>query len=287
MPDARFPLLVETTELDAALTQPELRVVFVGPAEVYAQAHIPGASRIEYADLNRQRPPAGGLLPDMATLGRVLGDAGITPDTHVIAYDATGNAQAARLLWTLDCLGHSAHSLLNGGLPAWLADGLATHSEHSTHSSDAMSAAIANPLYPAELKRPELIAELTDIQAHLDDPQQQILDARSLGEYRGEDVRAAQGGHIPGAVHREWSDNIDPDNAYRLRPRVELAAAHAKLGLREDQAIIAHCQTHHRSSLSVLVLRYLGYPHVSGYAGSWSEWGNTPECPVVVGDTPR
>ncbi len=277
MTDQRFGLLVETATLAAHLDAANIQIVFVGDAQTYTHAHIPGSVLIEYAALIAQRPPAGGLLPEMDDLSRLLGAAGITPDTHVIAVDAGTNAAAARLIWTLDCLGHSAHSLLNGGLNAWIAD------QYPITQGPAPSPNPA-PDYPARLANPTARASDQDILDHLDDPNTVVLDARSAAEFTGADVRAARGGHIPGAKNIEWTDNIDRDNAGRLYPKATLAQRYEQAGINSSQTIITHCQTHHRSSLTYFVLRYLGYPNVQGYDGSWSQWGNTPELPVSQGD---
>src|SRR6476619_1738101 len=54
------------------------------------------------------------------------GRAGIGSDTHVVAYDASGGAYAARLWWLLRYFGHDRVSLLDGGWQAWQAAGYPT-----------------------------------------------------------------------------------------------------------------------------------------------------------------
>ncbi len=280
MSDTEPAIVISTDELARRLQgdRPP-HVVFVGDADVYASGHIPTAGRVDFADLNHTEPPASGLLPPMAVLGEVLGNAGIRPDQTVIAYDDSGGGRASRLVWTLHALGHWRAGILDGGLAAWREDG------HPLTSGELDPGAGTAP-YPAELRCPEVVAGEGYIREHLDDPGVCILDARSPAEYRGEDVRAARGGHIPGAVNVDWGDNRDPRRSGRLRPLEELDALYRSRGLRRDQEIVAHCQTHHRSSLSYVVLRHLGFEHVRGYAGSWSEWGNRPDTPVITGPEP-
>ena len=50
--------------------------------------------------------------------------------------------------------------------------------------------------------------------------------------------------------------------------------------------MITHCQTHHRSGLSYLLMKILGYPHIKGYHGSWGEWGNRSDTPIREGGEP-
>ena len=73
---------------------------------------------------------------------------------------------------------------------------------------------------------------------------------------------------------------MDRSNALRVRPLNEVRAELAALGITADKTIITHCQTHHRSGFTYLVGKLLGFEHIKGYAGSWSEWGNRPDTPI-------
>lgn len=270
MPPALLPLLVEPAELASHLSSPNLRIVDVGRAETYALTHLPGAVHLDYARIVASRPPAGGLLPDAAQLGEVLGSIGLTPDLHVVAYDNEGNGKAARLLWTLDAVGHARTSLLNGGLDAWVAENRPI--ENGTRPIGATR-------YPVKLNG-AVVADKDYILSRLGDPRTILLDARSPEEYVGSIRRAARGGHIPGSVNFNWTEAMDPNRKLRLKPAEQLKQMLAALGITPDKEVITYCQTHHRSAHTYFVLKYLGYPQIKGYPGSWSEWGNTPNAPI-------
>lgn len=271
MAERLFPLLVQPEELQARLDEPGLLIVDVNDLQAYAARHIPGAVNLPPARLLRQAPPAMGLLPDAGTLSRVLSEIGMRSDLHVVAYDSAGNTRAARLLWTLDALGHFDYSLLDGGLGAWMAEGRPT--ENGVREPEPSG-------YRADIANPAVVADLETVRSSLEDDNTVIFDARSPAEYRGEDVRSARGGHIPGAVNLEWTDLIDRTNHGRLRPVEELRNLLKDAGITPDKSVVTHCQTHQRSALTFFVMRYLGYPRISAYAGSWSEWGNHPDVPV-------
>ncbi|QIT55193.1 sulfurtransferase [Aquisalimonas sp. 2447] len=275
MTQSLLPLLAEPEQLREKLDDPRLLIVDLSDEGTYSQGHIPGAVHLTYAWLVRKTPPALGLLPDEKALSDVLSEIGLTPEHHVVAYDNEGNGRAGRLLWTLDVCGHRQWSLLNGGSHAWFNEG---------HPVETGVNRPAPSNYTVSLpERPAPLADKEWILRHLDDDGVAILDARSPGEYDGSDVRSARGGHIPGAVNLEWTRALDRERNLRLLPAETLQAMLAERGIRPDQEVVTHCQTHHRSSLTYVMLRALGYERVRGYAGSWSEWGNDPEAPVETG----
>lgn len=272
MPADESPLLIAPEDLAQQDPGPETVLVDLSDASTYQSGHIPGAVHLDYESLLHAEPPILGLVPDVASLGQTLGAAGINASRYVIAYDDEGNGRATRLLWMLAALGHPAHAVVNGGLIAWRAAGLPVDS--------GWQAPVATS-YKPRLEHPELIASCSDVLAAIDDPDTLILDNRSAEEFRGEWVRAERGGHIPGAIHLDWLHAMNHEGDLRLKPREQLRADFEAAGVTPDKRIITHCQTHHRSSLTLFALRYLGYERISGYAGSWSEWGNRHDTPIV------
>jgi len=272
-----LPLVIEPAELQSIQNNENILVVDLTTPKQYQQAHIPAAVFIDYGHIVGMNQPYTGLLPELAPFEHIINSLGITPDTHIIAYDEEGGGKAARLIWTLHAMGHNKTSLLNGGLIAW-------YREKFPLSNDSVTRQ-PNPTeqhYKVDFSRQPVVANTDYIKAHLKDSSIGLLDARSIDEYMGQAKYAQKTGRIPDAKHFEWTRAMDESANYRLLSRETLQPMLDELGLTRDKEIIVYCQSHHRSALSYLMLKYLGYEKVRGYPGSWSEWGNRTDTPVEV-----
>lgn len=266
-----LPLLLEPAELAGLLgSRNDLLLVDLSKAETHAQYHLPGSVHLDYGRIMRMEKPRMGLLPDTAELEQVLGSVGIGPDTHVVALDDEGGGKAARLLWTLDTLGHTRYSLLDGGLVAWVNEGLPTDNQPVSPTPATFT---ARP-------NPSVIADAASILDRLNDPQVCLFDNRSPAEYTGEKKFADRGGHIPGAINWDWIEAIDQNRHMRFKPLDELKATLVGLGVTPDKEVICYCQSHHRSAVVYVLLKILGYASLKGYPGAWSDWGNRDDTPV-------
>lgn len=275
MPTPSFPLLAEPETLARHVDAEDICIIDVSRAKSYAAGHVPGALYMEYAQLLLKRPPIGGLVPDVRDLGRLFSSFGLTPETHVVAYDDEGGGKAGRLIWTLHLLGHNACSVLNGGIHAW------ANERHPLERHPAPGPSASD--YTAETRYPDALVEAEYILENLENPGLVLLDTRTPDEYSGAKRFAARGGHIPGAVNLDWARTLDLAQNLRWRPEAELRAMFESMGVTPDREVIVYCQTHHRSSHVYVVLKSLGYPRVRGYAGAWSEWGNLTGMPVEEG----
>ena len=263
------PLLVDAKWLSARLGDPSIRIVdMVGEPTDYGMGHIPGAVYASLRDIRFPVPIGGYRLPTEEELSPILARLGIGPDTHVVVYDEGSSLNAARLFFTLDVFGHPKVAILDGGIEAWKRAGLPLSREPAT---------VPRTTYRPSL-RPERVASSEEILAVLGDSTVALVDARSRVEYDGTAQMGKRGGHIPGAVHIEWLQHLQPDKTFK--PVSELRALYEGRGVVPDKQVVTYCQTQHRGSHSYFVLRLLGYDRVVGYDRSWAEWGSRDDLPI-------
>lgn len=268
-----LPPLIEAEQLERSLGAKNLAIIDLSGEKLYAEGHIPGARTLGYSRIVRAEKPVMGLLPEAGEFGQALGELGITGADHIVAYDDEGGGKAARLLWTLECFGHTRYSLLNGGRHAWV-------NEHHPLTREA------TPVTPSHYSvtpghNCSASVQRGVILHHLHDDRFALLDVRSPQEFSGEKRYAERAGRIPGAVNIEWTVFMDQGRNLRLKPEREIRRMLEEKGITTEKQVIAYCQTHHRSAHTWFVLKHLGYS-VRGYEGSWSDWGNRHDTPIEI-----
>jgi len=264
-----LPLLIQPEQLEAMLGEPDLLIVDTCQPQNWAQLHIPGAVHINPSELVCGVPPAAGKLPSLPMLSATFARIGYHPDQHIVVYDDEGGGWAGRFIWTLDVIGHKHYSVLDGGLHSW-------YKEQHPVTADVRA---VTPTNVSLTIHPDVIAELDTVLESLGKPGVKIWDARSKEEYLGLRSSSARAGHIPGAINLDWLDVMDRSRNLRLLPLEQIRTRLDELGIHAGDRIITHCQSHHRSGLTYLVAKLLGFD-AQGYHGSWGEWGNNPDVPV-------
>jgi thiosulfate/3-mercaptopyruvate sulfurtransferase len=240
----------------------------------YRNAHIPGAV---YAHLERDLSAAPSSnngrhpLPSITDLTALFSRWGIEDGVQVVAYDARGGGFAARLWWSLRYLGHDAVAVLNGGFPAWEREGYPVSKGDEQRSPSTFQPNL----------QPEMLVDVSVIEASLEDKNVLLLDSRSGERYRAEEEMIDPvAGHIPGALNHFWGSNLDADGLFLTEEKLR-ARFDAILGEKPLDSAIVYCGSGVTACHNLLALEHVGLQGARLYAGSWSEWITNPDHPIV------
>jgi thiosulfate/3-mercaptopyruvate sulfurtransferase len=263
-------LLVETDWLAVHSGDADIRIVDMR-VRGYEAGHIPNAVHLRNEEIrDAQRPPT--FLPPVEAFQSLMGRLGISNKTRVIVYDDRGGIYAARLWWILNYHGHSNVALLNGGWVKW---------SREARPTSTTQPAVAPATFTAKVDA-RWLATAQDVVAAINKPGVKIVDARTQGEIEGRDLRnIKRGGAVPSFVPVYWEDALDPD-LKTFKPVADLEKLYAVHGITPNHEIITYCQVGMRASHNLFVLRLLGYSRLRNYYGSWEEWGNRDDLPIVT-----
>jgi thiosulfate/3-mercaptopyruvate sulfurtransferase len=241
--------------------------------DTFAAEHLEGAY---HADLNRWLstvaepgfdPAHAGRhpLPSPATWAATLAAWAIGPDTPVVAYDdAAGGNGACRLWWMLRAFGHTQVAVLDGGMAAAKAAGLAW-------TSAEPAPLIPLPPYPGHpWMLPTVDIELVEQQ--LGDPTRKVLDVRSRERWLGEaETIDPIAGRIPGTVNLPFTENLGIDGRFKSPERLRAMYLRLLDGTAVEHLTV-HCGSGVTACHTLLALELAGLRGAALYVGSYSEW---------------
>lgn len=264
------PPLVGHDALQERLRDPDLRLLDARTKAEYDQGHIPGAIWVDAKAAQTLAARPMGLI-DHAAWESWMAPLGIGPETEVLVYDGKRQLDAARIWWLLRYLGVDQVGLIDGNFPFWRQAGRPVTSEVPT----------IRPRLWKTTFRADRHASREDVLAALKKGTSRVIDARSQGEYTGQEKMSKRAGHIPSACRLEWSELVDQHGRFvgpdAIRSRL------AAIGIKSGESVIIHCQGGGRASVDAFALERLGLPTRNYYLG-WSDWGNVEETPVTTKD---
>ncbi len=247
---------ITADELSTMAESPVL--VDVREAAPFEDGHIAGSIWVDPGALRTTTDGVEGQVTSRQSSHDIFGEAGLHPDDPVVIVGADNGTDPSRVAWTLRYYGHdNAVSLLDGGIAAWTGAELPLQTGMvSVESAD----------YPAGPTREQLRVDKQWVLDHLDDDAVALFDVRTTDEY--------DEGHIPGAVHVNWTTNVGSDGAF-----VDDDDVRRLHGDTRATTLVTYCRTGSRAAVSWALLRRAGYDDVRLYDGSWTEWNLDPDTP--------
>jgi thiosulfate/3-mercaptopyruvate sulfurtransferase len=275
---AHEPMLVSVGWLNEHLNDPSLVLLQIGDKNAYDKGHLPGAQYLNYPDISTPRGQGLTLeLPPVEQLVSVFQNLGVSNSSHVILYFGSDwVTPTTRVYWTLDYLGLGDRvSILDGGLPAWRAAGKNVSTETKQPAKGSITPS----------PRKEIVADAAWVSGHLNQPGVAIIDARTKEFYTGSQSDGSpRGGHIPGAANLSYLNVVD-EKSNQFKSPDALSALFRAAGLKPGNLMVSYCHIGQRATVLYFTARMLGYD-AKMYDGSWEDWSNRKELPIVQGESP-
>lgn len=208
-------------------------------------------------------------LPSIEEFADKLSEVGIDEHTTVIAYDSQAGANAARLWWLCNYVGHEKVYILDGGFPVWKENGLPTTTEIPVVIRKTFKTNIQDHM----LVSMETVRE--NIQAGADVT---LIDSREPKRYAGvEELVDHKAGHIPTATNYFWKDGMLQSGQFKN----EAEQQERFQNLSKDKETIVYCGSGVTACPNIIALKLAGFQNVKLYAGSWSDWISYPENQIA------
>lgn len=251
------------------------RVKYLCDDDAFLSEHIPDSRFVDWRKIDLGNHVA--FCDDMAQVG-------VQRETPICIYDWGDMLFSTRLWLALLAVGCTDVRVLNGGWTAW-------ERIHGPVSLDTICPLKAFSEFRSadEEQRPYISVDFNEMRSIVRDCESSrvlLLDARSQKQFIGEERRCQKAGHIPGATSVPYrlllnDDGIGLRTDDQLRQIFEKEGASALLD--GSASGVAYCNGGVASSLVVFAATRCGVPweSVRNYCGSFNEWGNRTDTPVV------
>ncbi len=262
--------LIEPGELRAAMAAGAL-VLDTRRGGAYERGSIPGAVPFSTYDVFVPDTTLEGMTAFAVDMASRYSIAGAERDRPIVVYENDTGMRAARELWILEYLGHRSARMLHGGLRQWVAEGgsVVTHTDVATVRSKRFKKELASGG----------LATAHEVLRRAGNPGFAVIDVRDDLEWAGQDDTpcCARRGHIPHAVHIEWTEFLENG---RFKSPEAIRALLVERGIDPEWEQVPYCHRGARSANTYYALRHAGCTAARNFIGSWHEWSAHGDFPV-------
>jgi thiosulfate/3-mercaptopyruvate sulfurtransferase len=274
-------LIVSTQWLADHLADPDLVLIDASwhmpatgrnGAVEFEAGHIPGAGFFDLDGVSDHSTSLPHMLPSSEDFAAAMSALGLSNDSKAVIYDGAGLFSAPRLWWMLRVFGFERAAILDGGFPAWKAEGRPIETGPARQRQAPFSARLNKAL----------VADLDQVRQALAARSHKVLDARSADRFYGRAPEPRPGlasGHMPGASNLPSTDLVAQG---RLKDPASLKQALNALGIDGETPVITSCGSGVSAAIITLAMVRVGLPIGALYDGSWTEWGGNPALPVAT-----
>ena len=237
----------------------------------YLEQHLPGAVFFDIDVLSDHSSGLPHTLPTAESFAASMAALGVSSDAMLVVYEQGDVFSAPRARWMLQTMGASDVLLLDGGLQAWLGDGLPTEAGEVVRAPAVFRAVLDAAAVKSYADLRETLA------AH-----GQVLDARSDGRFAGTTPEPRPGlssGHMPGAHNVPYTDLTD---GQRMKSGAALEQMFGERGIDLYRPVTATCGSGVTAAVVLLAAELAGAQgDLSLYDGSWAEYAQQPDAAIV------
>jgi len=261
--------LISAKELSKISKEKNVIVISAQKTAAYQDFHITGSINLPPKDLTTDEPtPYTCKTP--AQMAAIIGKKGVSENNTIIIYDEGSSKYSGRLYWVFKYLGAKDVKILDGGIKSWQAI-----RKPVTKTTTKLAATTFN----LDVQK-QLLASLETVKTATTSKSYAIIDARSDSEYEGTNETQLRKGHIPNAIHVEYTSIINSDGT--LKTAEEMKAIYVAKGVTPDKTVIIYCKSSVRAAIEYMALSsILNYPNVMVYDGAFYEWEYEDNTDVV------
>ncbi|TJZ50830.1 sulfurtransferase [Sphingobacterium olei] len=195
---------------------------------------------------------------------------GINNNSILVIYDQWGVYSSPRAWWMFRYMGHEEVYVLNGGMEAWINEGLPVKTDYITPTEKGNF--IAKPNNNWFESKHTLLKKLTS-------PHITVTDARSAGRFNGiapEPREGLRSGHIPNSTNLPFNQLMDGTLIKPVQELEKIYVGHTE----QNKHNIFSCGSGITASILALGAYQIGHKDIAIYDGSWSEWGADSNLPI-------